>query len=41
MEWPGSWDLLTASLAGLPALGALRGRTLTDWLSGSFVRRAG
>jgi len=31
--------LLSASLLGLPVLGALRGRTLTDVLSGSWVRR--
>jgi uncharacterized RDD family membrane protein YckC len=36
-RWLGA--MVTAALAGLPALGALRGRTLSDLLSGSFVRR--
>ncbi len=37
-RWLGT--LVTTALAGLPALGALRGRTLADLLSGSFVRPA-
>lgn len=36
-RWLGA--LVTAALGGVPALGALRGRTLSDLLSGSFVRR--
>jgi uncharacterized RDD family membrane protein YckC len=36
-RWLGA--VVTVALAGLPALGALRGRTLADFLSGSFVRR--
>lgn len=36
-RWLGA--LLSAALLGLPVLGALRGRTLTDALSGSWVRR--
>lgn len=36
-RWLGA--IATALLAGLPALGALRGRSFTDWVSGSALRR--